>query len=406
MVLTTELFVLKPTGLFEDFLKRFVRWIGKMDFLHVSFVLAEFLLKILLLNKSKHMKALFSIILGILVSALLFSCTSTFINATFRNSNVYKTKTNLKVKKVYYDIDEACDNFERTTADQREFTIVPNVIPVVTKTTTNVETTPATSTTPSQTTTTIITTTIPPSVTNTSRVITTPILPATFTTSSSSVTYSIPPTLTTNYFLRYKVILDEGDYKYIRILTGCLFAGTYPMDTSIVFNPGENTPADAPEDYIFQVSKKDLTPNTHYLASTALIGKVITLPLRVRNEYWNNDNKVLQGSLSIGYGFGWKFKFGNNPYKKHYFSVIPYSAGISEQKYFSIIKNNEAGKDSLSAKSDELALTYFSFGLAYEYDRFNVGIFFGKDKMVGTLKNWAYQDKWWWGLGIGYELFK
>jgi len=125
------------------------------------------------------------------------------------------------------------------------------------------------------------------------------------------------------------------------------------------------------------------------------------------NEYWNENNKVLQGTLSIGYGFGWKYKLGNNPYKAHYFSTILYAAGISGQKHFSIAgKYAATGKDSISAKTDEFAVTYLSFGVAYEYDRFNIGIFFGKDKMFGNLKNWVYQNKWWWGLGIGYELFK
>ena len=149
-------------------------------------------------------------------------------------------------------------------------------------------------------------------------------------------------------------------------------------------------------------------PHTHYLASSALIGKVITIPLRVRNEYWNDNNRVLQGTLALSYGFGLKFKVGNDPYKPHYFSTILYAAGISQQKHFSIAGKfkKEPSRDSISAKTDEIAVTYWSLGAAYEYDKFNVGVFAGKDRMFGNLKNWAYQDKWWFGLGIGYDLFK
>jgi hypothetical protein len=339
-------------------------------------------------------------IIVLLILLTCISCSSSFYTATFGNKNVYKTKSNLTVKKVYHD--------NRPSTDQREFTIVPNAsIPVVTKTTISVVTEPANAANPSQVTTTTISATIPPSVTTTSSVIVAQVPPAIVKTTTSNSTYTIPPAIATNNYIRYKVVTDEGDNKYIQILPGCRFDGLSPIDTSIVFNSTGVTPADKPDDYIFQVSKKSLFPNTHYLASSALIGKVITLPVRVRNEYWNDNNKVLQGTLSIGYGFGWKYKLGNNPYKAHYFSTILYSAGISAQKHFSKAgKYVATGKDSISAKTDEFAVTYLSFGFAYEYDRFNIGLFFGKDRMFGNLKNWVYQDKWWWGIGIGYELFK
>jgi hypothetical protein len=328
------------------------------------------------------------------------SCNSSFYKSTFGNRNVYKTKSNLTVKKVYQK--------DRPTADQREFGIVPNaVIPIVTKTIVSIVTEPDQAATPSQTTTTIITSTIPPTSTTTIITIKPNIPPAKFKTATSNSVYSVPGVIATNNFIRYKVVADDGDFKYIQILKGCMFNGITPTDTSIVFNKAGIIQSDKPEDYIFQVSKKSLVPNTHYLASSALIGKVITLPFRVRNEYWNGNNRVIQGALSIGYGFGWKYKMGNNPYKPHYFSTILYAAGISAQKHFSIAgKYVGTTKDSLSTKTDEFALTYLSFGFAYEYDKFNIGVFFGKDRMFGNLKNWVYQDKWWWGLGIGYDLFK
>ncbi len=201
-------------------------------------------------------------------------------------------------------------------------------------------------------------------------------------------------------YIRYKVIADEGDFKYIRILPGCYINSN--KDITKVNSAGSLHA----EDIILRVSKKLLEPNAYYLASSALIGKVITLPVRVRKEYWNEKNTVLQGSLSLGMGFGWKFKIGNHPYRTHYISIIAYGAGISQQKYFNLAGKYSSGKDSLSAKTDEFAVSYLTQGIAYEYDRFNIGIFWGKDKMFGSLKNWVYQDKWWWGIGVGYELFK
>lgn len=211
-------------------------------------------------------------------------------------------------------------------------------------------------------------------------------------------TLTITPVL--GKFIRYKVIAEEGEFKYIRILPGCEIKDS---TIEILGKKAENSvPA---EETIFKVSKSLLEPNAHYLASSAIIGKVLTLPVKLRKEHWNKNNVVLEASLSLGMAFGWKLKLGNHPYRTHYVSAIFWGAGVSAQKYFTTGKNL-SGKDTLSAKTDEFAVTYLTMGLAYEYDRFNVGIFWGKDKMFGSLKNWAYQDKSWFGIGVGYDLFK
>ncbi|WP_133299817.1 hypothetical protein [Larkinella punicea] len=338
-------------------------------------------------------------ILFALLALVNFSCNHSFVVATLNNRNVYKTKANLPMKKAYQE--------NRPSADQRDFTIAPNSVPSVTKTITTITTSPSSDTEPSQITKTVVVSTIPETKTTTTISKAKADPPSNATTTLVTTGYSVPATQSTNDFIRYKVVADEGDFKYVKVLPGCSFEETSPSNTNIIFNSSKIAKKENPEDYIFKVSKKDLSPNTHYLASSALIGKVITLPVRVRNEYWNSNNKILQGTLSIGYGFGWKYKLGNNPYKPHYLTTILYAAGISQQKHFSIGgKDITTGKDSISAKTDEIAVTYLSFGLAYEFDKFNIGIFGGKDKMFGNLDNWAYQDKWWWGIGIGYDLFK
>lgn len=323
------------------------------------------------------------LIIMAVIACLAISCNTSFVTATFGNKNVYKTKAALPVKKVY-DV-----GLNGPSIDQQDFFIVPNA--VITKTTTSSTTLTAA---PATVYTTTTETTIPPSSTTTTypaAVVAANVNNVTTTTVASTV----PAGSTTAKFIRYKVVSEEGDYKYIRILSGCQFD---PINAThiIIGTPTVNDP----HEYIFQVSKKDLQPNTHYLASTALIGKIITLPMRIRKDYWDNDNKVVQGAIALNYGFGWKYKFGNNPYRGHYLSTVLYAAGISAQKHFSVVGNIP------SEKKDEFALTYLSLGVAYEYEKFNVGVFWGKDKMFGNLKNWAYQDRWWWGVGIGYDLFK
>lgn len=323
-----------------------------------------------------------------------------FLLATFQNKNVYKAKGNLVVQKVEYD------GF--LTTDARNFTLQPNgtiANPIVTTTTTE-ETNIQRKT--------VVVVNIPiGGTTTTETIMPHPILggppppPAGTTIKTTNTTIPATSPLPTAYFIRYKVVADEGDYKYIEILPRCRFSGIAPNDTIIEVDNlliGA-TGTQNPTNYIFQVSKKQLTPTTHYLASSALIGKVITIPVRVRKEYWDDNNKVLLGSLALGLGFGYKYKFGNNPFKNRYLSTILYGAGVSQQKHFFITKD-VTGKGVASPQTDEIAITYLSFGVAYEVDKFNFGIFMGKDKMFGKLKNWAYQDKWWWGIGIGYELFK
>jgi hypothetical protein len=356
-----------------------------------------------------HLTSVFNcrIISMLLITVLFFSCSNgtlqgvkSYATATFTNRNVYKTQMPLNAKKVY-------SKEKRPAYIQKSYVITPQnyvgdkeIIPQVKQTDEEIKIEPpAKEGDKSIKTTTTTITTIPPT-TKTITIKKEEVAPVSSTIINTKSAMSGDEEYGTRNYIRYKVISDEGNFKYIRLLPGCKFKGD-----SIIY-ADEQKPADDPSDNIFSVSKSDLNPTTHYLASSALIGKLITIPFKVRNEYWNDDNKVLQGNFSIGYGFGWKYKLGNHPYRSHYLSTILYAAGISAQKHFSIGWNGQKQKDTTSARTDEFALTYLSFGIAYEFEKFNIGIFCGKDKMFGNLKNWAYQDKWWWGIGIGYELFK
>lgn len=203
----------------------------------------------------------------------------------------------------------------------------------------------------------------------------------------------------TGNFLRYKELKQEGDFAYIRVIPSCAL-----KDDTIFVSDAEDANAD---DYILKVNIKGIDPAKRYLSSSVLVGKIITLPIRVRQEYYNENKTQYALSFSIGYAFGWRYKIGNHPYKTHYFTVMPYAFGFSTQKYFYVKgKDDISGKTILSDKTDQVALNYLSMGIAYEYDRFNVGVFWGKDMMFGDYKDWVFQDKPWYGIGLGYDLFK
>ena len=312
---------------------------------------------------------------------------TSFLTSTFFNKNVYKTRTNLMVKKAYKN-NPATDLQPYIIAPSGQSALITQTKVTVT-TTQDIPAVGAAAATPSTTSTTTEITTLPPTVTKTT-VLKIPAAAASHNeTTLVTTTIEVPAELNTSDYIRYKIVYEDGDSKFIRILPGCKFTTTGGNKIIQKKVKADVSDSDKPEDYIFEVTNKDLVPNTHYLASTALIGKVITIPLKVRNQYWDKHNKVLEGSLSLGYGFGWKFKFGNNPYRTHYLSIVPYAAGISQQKYFSLAgKYAATNLDSLSASTDQIAVTYFSCGIAYEYDKFNIGIFAGRDKMFGELKNW------------------
>ncbi len=332
------------------------------------------------------------------------------LTSTFLNKNVYKTKGYLVVTKVAWQ--------NRPATDLRQFTIMPNgTMPSITITKITVKTTPPVTATagvpasPEKITTTTEIFNIPSNSSNPANtvsssisVVTSVVPPPTDTKTTITTNYSVPAQLSSKNFIRYKVLYEDADYKYIKLLPGCQFSGVLPTDTIIQYGkPG----TDDPKDYVYQVSKKNLTPMNHYLANSVLVGKIVSIPARFRKEYWNDNNKIIQGTLSLGYCFGWKHKIGNNPYNATYINVTLLGLGINQQKYVNIAgKYTVSQKDSLSAKTDEFAVTYLTLGVALEWEKFNIGIFWGKDKMFGKLKNWVYQDKWWWGIGIGYELFK
>jgi hypothetical protein len=338
-------------------------------------------------------------LLLLIIIFLNYSCSSTrvstFLTATFLNKNVYETKANLPVKKVSYD--------GRVVTDARTYTIIPNDISPVIKTATTVTEGSVPKKESSYVKTVTVVSTMPKTYITTTKDSVSIEKKSTGTVVTSTIKYSDEIVDKTNNSIRYKVLSEDGSFTYLKVLPGCAF-GQVPQDTLIVYR--EDADAEVSK-YVFQAENKNFTPNTHYLASSALVGKLITLPMRVRKEYWDGGNTAVEGTLALAYGFGWKYKIGRNPYQSWFLSTILYGAGVSGQKYFSLTGTDPVtNKALLSEKRDEIAITYLSFGVAVEYDKFNLGLFAGRDKMFGNSSNWAYQCRWWWGVGIGYDLFK
>src|SRR5690606_34979574 len=115
------------------------------------------------------------------------------------------------VKKVYSN--------GKPETDLRVFAVLPNgSMPLVTQTKVSEVSTPQDGATRSKKTITTIETTIPSTSTITSVSENTLNPPVSSKVSTSKTTLSVPSPLTSKNFIRYKVISEEGDFKYIRIL--------------------------------------------------------------------------------------------------------------------------------------------------------------------------------------------
>jgi hypothetical protein len=208
-------------------------------------------------------------------------------------------------------------------------------------------------------------------------------------------TYTI--LLGTRDFIRYRVVKEEDDYYYIRVLPRMEYS--VPVITnsgmSVAIQATDNTPtptANNPTNYYYRVTKEDLLPHHHYLASQKLMGMPITLPVKFRKE---NGNLRGEFDLSLGYAFGYRIRVNNNPYNDSYINLIPYGFSFNADEY----KAEGSDEDAV----DSFSLTYWASGIAYEYRKFNIGVFIGRDRMFNDRKDWIYQNETWYSIGLGFK---
>ncbi len=194
-------------------------------------------------------------------------------------------------------------------------------------------------------------------------------------------------------FIRYKVIKKEDKTQYIRVLRGSAFIRNdiLSVDTGEYKRGG-------PNEWIFKVVDKDISPKKQYLASEKIVGMPITIPLKLRNQgkakYRTNIN------ASLGYAFGYKIKLGNNPYRDFYVNLIPLTIGVGIQKYVPV-----DSMDSKTFKAEDQFAYSLGMGATLEISKFNIGFIVGWDRMLADQKDWFYQNKPWVGLVLGYKFF-
>jgi len=136
-----------------------------------------------------------------------------------------------------------------------------------------------------------------------------------------------------------------------------------------------------------------------YPSSDKFTWGFLTMPLKLRF-----DNKNKETGLPAGhFGFEQNLNFGVSFGGKHQFVStndisLNYLLGVSVVNV--PLNNATDGNPATSAQAVSL-----SAGLMFQYDKFQIGAFLGKDFTSEHAKDFLYQGKTWLGIAVGVSLF-
>jgi hypothetical protein len=158
----------------------------------------------------------------------------------------------------------------------------------------------------------------------------------------------------------------------------------------------------------FRVSKNDVAARTISFVPNGIsfTAGTILVPIKTRSSKDNNGNTnnfEFSKDIAIGPFVGGKLRIDN--YRPNFFN-LGLSVGISS---VSIV--NKSTDNITSFPVQDIAAFTWSVGGIFEFDKIQVGIFAGKDRINNNFNvdertgyNWQYQNKLWWSIGFGYSL--
>jgi hypothetical protein len=198
------------------------------------------------------------------------------------------------------------------------------------------------------------------------------------------------------------------DYKILRETDGIIFFKVLPcanfdkQKTKVIVEgeidgkcPG--TDANNAANYVFGVSNKAITTFKKTHVSSRLVLTPILHPIKYRPAY-SGKEPTLTGEITLSFNLGYRVNLSRNLIRPTYLTVVPYGIGLSTSQYFKLNTDDKPSPGNIS-------LTYLSFGAFLSFDRYNIGIFCGKDAMMTkSQKDWHYQDQRWYSFGLGYSL--
>lgn len=150
--------------------------------------------------------------------------------------------------------------------------------------------------------------------------------------------------------------------------------------------------------FIMPLSSFNVGTQQYFGSTTSFNWGIMTLPIKVR--FGNKDTRyfTFEQNLNLGFTAGVKRQFQGKVEQ-----AINLLGGFG-------VTNSKLDKVSLASGPitevrNELALS-FNFGILYQYEIFQIGLFTGKDFLPSELsRDWKHQSKTWLGLAIGVSLF-
>ena len=200
-------------------------------------------------------------------------------------------------------------------------------------------------------------------------------------------------------FIDYKILREADGTTFFKILP-CEKIDKVSKKIKVENSLNGNCPSTGANDaskYVFAMPTKELSAFEKTQISSRLVLTPILHPLKYRPSF-SDKEPTLTGEITLSFNFGYRLKLNKNLIRPTYLTIVPYGIGISNSQYF---KANTSDKPV----PGNISLTYLSFGSFLSFDRYNIGLFAGKDAMLTkSQKDWHYQDQIWYSFGFGYSL--
>jgi hypothetical protein len=167
-------------------------------------------------------------------------------------------------------------------------------------------------------------------------------------------------------------------------------------------------------DWPFYISAKDFSDNAQSIfpSSTKFTWGFLTLPLKIRFDNKNDGGRFnFEQNLNFGLTAGFKHQLvRNSDVSWNYLAGIsvvnvPLNNAVTGSTTTTITDGSQNTTTTPGSTATSTAAVSTSVGVMFQYDKFQIGTFLGKDFAGDHANQFPYQHKVWLGFAIGLSLF-